>query len=217
MPSLEEYLQKIGRKQGALRRAVRGSPIGKTKVFGIGLNKTGTSTLGACFRTLGFRHLYDVQQLTKFYFNKDFDSIYDVMEGYDSFEDWPIPLMYEELFERYGKDAKFILTMRKTPEVWVKSLSKHAKRINFEGARNIRRNIYGFEAPDGHEAEHIAFYEKHNREVVKFFEDRGALDQLLVVCWEDGHGWDELCGFFGISKPWYSFPHINKAPRPANS
>lgn len=213
MITFEEALQKLGRKQGALRRRILGAPLGETKIFGIGLNKTGTSTLGACFRTLGFRHLYDVQRLSRFYFNEDYDSIYDVMTGYDSFEDWPIPLMYQQLHERYGSQAKFILTKRKTPDVWVKSLSKHAKRINFEGARNLRRNIYGYEAPDGHEAEHIDFYENHNRSVVEYFAQQNASDQLLTVCWEDGDGWDELCGFLGLPKPWYAFPHVNKAPK----
>ena len=210
MADFQELLQKVSRKQGALRNKLFGSPIGGKKVFGIGLNKTGTSTLGACFSTLGFRHLYDVHRLTQYYFDGDLESIFKVIEGHDSFEDWPIPLIYKELYERFGEEALFVLTLRKTPEVWLNSLSRHAKRINHEGARNIRKNIYGYESPDGHEAEHLKIYDAHTASVIEFFEQKGARDQLLVICWENGDDWTQLCDFFGVSKPWVSFPHVNK-------
>lgn len=210
MPDVSELLQKISRKQGLVRNKLLGSPLGKKKVFGIGLNKTGTSTLGACLRTLGFNHLYDVQRLSKFHFDGDHASLFNIVDQYDSFEDWPIPLIYKELNDRYGDDALFILTERITPEAWVNSLSRHAKRINFEGARALRTKIYGYEGPDGHEDEHIAFYNRHNAEVVDYFKERGEQDRLVTLCWEKGDDWDTLCGFLGVKKPWVKFPHVNK-------
>jgi len=31
---------------------------------------------------------------------------------------------------------------------------------------------------------------------------------LLVVCWENGDGWDKLCSFLNKRKPDEPFPHL---------
>ena len=95
--------------------------MGKTKVIGIGLNKTGTTTLGVCMRRLGYRHLSCRRDLLKLYRTGQVDKVMAYMDGFDSFEDWPYPLMYRELWERYGDSARYILTTRASTGVWLRS------------------------------------------------------------------------------------------------
>jgi hypothetical protein len=52
-------------------------------------------------------------------------------------------------------------------------------------------------------------YNEHNNAVKEYFV--GRPDDLLVVCWEEGHGWSEICGFLGLPVPELPFPHKNAA------
>lgn len=176
------------------------------KIFGVGLNKTGTKTLGACMQTLGFRNKsFDLDLLID-YSSGRFDNIDKIVENHDSFEDWPWPLMVKK-FDMEHPEAKFILTLRKDPETWFSSLCKHAE---LTGPTQARKIVYGYEMPHGHKNEHIEYYLNHQQEIVNYFKNRE--NKLLIVSWERGDGWIELCKFLGqISIPSLSFPHKNKS------
>ena len=137
--------------------------------------------------------------------------IYQVAKENNNFEDWPWPLVYKEMYEKYP-DAYFILTVRKSAEIWYKSLCKHAERI---GPKKIRKRIYGYYMPQYHKREHISFYEKHNQSVIEFFQ-KNAPERLLVVCWENGNGWNELCHFLNKEIPDVDFPFLNRATDKSN-
>src|SRR3989338_7142528 len=99
------------------------------KVFGVGFNKTGTTTLHMCCQQFGFRHRTWSPTMINHYVKKNYDEIYQFSDKYDSFEDWPWNLLYQEFDQRYP-DAKFILTIRKDSEVWYHSLVNHIKRYH---------------------------------------------------------------------------------------
>ncbi|MFV0244796.1 MAG: sulfotransferase family protein [Qingshengfaniella sp.] len=179
------------------------------KIFGVGLNKTGTTTLGQCLRTLGFSHMGTRRDLFLAYREGNLAPIFEVADQYDCFEDWPWPLLYRELFGRYGTQAKYVLTVRRSPEAWLKSLKKHSLITSVTG--HCRKLAYGYDYPFGHEAEHLACYDRHNREVAAFFREQGAEDSLITLCWETGDGWPELCGFLGRPVPEGPLPHANPA------
>jgi hypothetical protein len=191
------------------------------KVFGIGLNKTGTTTLGQCFEQLGFTHTGCSRELlADFRERGDLRAIFEVADRFDSFEDWPWPLLYRQLDQRYP-GSKFVLTLRRDPQTWLKSLKEHALRTR--PLYNCRKLAYGYHYPQGREQEHLEFYERHKREVLDYFRDRPQ--DLLVLCWEDGAGWPELCAFLGRPAPSVPLPHANRAEfavvpwrnRPANA
>jgi hypothetical protein len=176
------------------------------KVFGIGLNKTGTKTLGACFTTLGFKNQSFDLNLLKRFAAGDYDPIFKVSDHFDSFEDWPWPLLYREFDCRYP-DAKFIMTLRKDPETWYSSLCRHA---DLTGPTEARKIAYGNELPYHAREHHISIYLKHKSEVTAYFKDRPG--KLLVVSWEQGDGWAELCNFLGVYPlPGVPFPHKNSS------
>lgn len=177
----------------------------KNKIFGIGLNKTGTKTLGSAMEYFGLRNKsYDAELL--FDFNaKNFQSIIRVAKGYDSFEDWPWPLVYREM-EPIFPEAKFILTMRKTPDIWYRSLCKHSI---ITGPTEARKIVYGHLMPENNREHHIEFYCRHNDLVMEYFKSKKH--KLLVVCWENGNGWEDLSSFLELPIPDVPFPHENKS------
>lgn len=177
-----------------------------SKVFGIGLHKTGTTTLGACFKALGYEHLSCRKDLLAKLRQGDLDAIYDEIDTYQSFEDWPYPLMYKELAERYP-DAKFVLTLRKDADVWLTSFHRHSLRRS--PTRNAQKLAYGVAYTLGNEDYLRAFYDAHQAEVQAYFANTDP-KRLLVVCWETGSGWDELCDFLELDVPEVPFPHENK-------
>ncbi|MEO0481405.1 MAG: sulfotransferase family protein [Planctomycetota bacterium] len=179
----------------------------RAKVFGIGLNKTGTTTLGACLEHLGYRHLSHRHDLLKLFRKGRIDDVFAVMDDYDSFEDWPYPLMVDELLERYGPDSKFILTRRSSAEKWLKSIENHA--IYTSPFKQSRKLAYGYWFPQAARQQHLAFYEEHLLRMRKLFADRGEEHRLLEMCWEEGDGWQELCSFLGLTVPDESLPVSN--------
>lgn len=179
-----------------------------TKIFGIGLNKTGTSTLGECFEQLGFRLMGSRADIMSKYLYGDKDALYTLCDAHDAFEDWPYPLAYKDLFQRYGADAKFILTLRKSPEAWLRSLKKHSLRSH--PRRNSQMLAYGHSYPHGLEEKFLQLYRQHSEDVIDFFESNNAGHQLKILNWEEGDGWPELCAFLEVPVPDSDFPHVLK-------
>ena len=177
----------------------------RRKVFGIGLNKTGTSTLGACLATLGYRHQSYSSSALKAFVEGQIGEIVAMTAGFDSCEDWPWPLVWRDIHAHYGDEARFILTRRSSAEIWIESLKRHS--LNTHPTRAMRPIIYGHYYPHGYEAEHMAAYERHNQAVRDFFA-REAPHALLELCWEAGDGWEKLCAFLGHPVPDTPLPHV---------
>lgn len=183
------------------------------KVFGIGLNKTGTKTLGRHLTQLGFRNRsYDSNNVYEsesfeLWQQGNLDALLDLLEDYDSCEDWPWCLVYRELDERFP-DAKFVLTIRSTPDVWYRSLCNMSVRIG--PLPLFERHVYGSSMPQGRKKEHIRIYQDHERAVEQYFKDRP--DKLLKLCWETAAGPQVLLDFLGLPNEHLEPVHVNKSP-----
>lgn len=176
------------------------------KVVGIGLNKTGTSTLGVCMRHWQLRHISCNRNAFELWRNNRYTELLKYVDKFDSFEDWPWALIYREIDKSFP-DTKFILTRRKDSMTWYRSLCDHAHRT---GPTVYRKAVYGYDMPHQYEREHIIFYENHLNAVRRYFQ--GREDNFLEVCWEEGDGWEKLSSFLGFEKPSIPFPHANKNP-----
>lgn len=177
------------------------------KIFGIGIIKTGTTTLGTCLKQLGFNHVSCSQNLLEeVKLKKDFTKVFSVVEKHESFEDLPWLLIYKELDKQFP-NSKFILTTRKNKEIWLNSYEKHCYRL-----RNPYKRLlaYGYPSTKGYEKEHLEIYENHIKNVKDYFKDKP--NKLLEVCWEQGDGWKEVCKFLHKPVPESKFPWKNKAP-----
>lgn len=178
------------------------------KIFGIGLNKTGTTSLGKAVEILGYKeHVSCDLDLLKLWDSGDFEPIFQVADMNNNFEDWPWPLLYKELYRRYP-DAKFILTVRQDAETWFSSLCKHALRT---GPTDHRKIVYGYAMPQENPEAHMRFYNKHNAEVKTFFKSNNNLHNFIQLCWKKDNNWDQICSFLDKPRPKVDFPYLNKS------
>ena len=178
------------------------------KVFGIGWAKTGTTTLGKCFRILGFHHQSHRIDLVNDLAEGRFDRIFSIVAKKESFEDWPWILLYKELDVAFP-GGRFVLTTRDTQR-WLRS---YRNMLNLQGKASaemnkIRRILYGLPFPNVSDQQLIDRYLSHNQRVIEYFWARPQ--DLLVVDWERGDGWDKVCHFLEKEIPTESFPHENR-------
>ena len=177
------------------------------RIVGVGLNKTGTKTLAHYLKGLGMRHRsfeYDAFQL---YRQGRTTELLDSMEGFDSFEDWPWPLIWRQIEERYP-DTRFILTVRKDADTWYRSLCHMAVRMG--PLKDYEQHIYGYAMPQGRRREHIDYYERHNQEVMEHF--AGQSDRFVRICWEEPGALAALSEFLGTDLG-EAPVHTNKSSR----
>ncbi|MEN0001807.1 MAG: sulfotransferase, partial [Pseudomonadota bacterium] len=95
----------------------------RAKVFGIGLHKTGTSSLAKALKLLGYK-------VTGPNGTRDADiaetyirNAAKISSRFDAFQDNPWPLLYRQM-DAMWPGAKFILTTRDS-EAWIVSQVKH--------------------------------------------------------------------------------------------
>ena len=191
------------------------SPKRLPKVFGIGLNKTGTSSLTAALGVLGYRAFHNsLPGLREARISARVDDAIDNgrpplhhlwrMRRYDAFFDVRAVERHFEHFDTAYPGAKFILHTRELGS-WLDSREKHVKR-------NIERGIVTWTSVDraGWEVERA---EQHAR-VRAHFADRPAdLLELDVIA---SPGWSPLVEFLGVSTPAIDFPHANRADSATN-
>ncbi len=175
------------------------------KVFCVGTLKTGTTSLSSALKHLGYNHSHKGRGfLLKCVERGQLTPIYNWVKRYDSFDDWPWPLIYPEMDERYP-GSKFILTTRVNGEKWLTSIKKHA---DFTGPTNGRKLFFGHEMPHGNEKQYLSRYQAHNQKIRDYFKNRSG--RLLEVCWERGDGWEKLSNFLDEPCcPNINFPQIN--------
>lgn len=173
----------------------------RPKVFGVGFQKTGTTSLAHAWRRLGYR-------VTGPNGIKDPDIAVnalamcrELLPRFDAFQDNPWATLYQEL-DREVPGSKFILTVR-DPDKWIVSLKEHFKRPT-----PMREWIYGAGMPAGNEQLYVDRMLRHNEEVQAYFADRP--DDFLLMDVIGGDGWEKLCPFLGHEIPDEPFPHANK-------
>jgi hypothetical protein len=185
----------------------------KRRVFGVGLPRTGTTTLGKCLEILGYRLAeFDFAALEA-YAAGNLQHVFATSDQFEAFEDYPWFLLYEEFEARYP-DSLYILTTRKDSATWLKSTLGHEKRLEHDlrvpFIKRFTLSFYDAQGVDCKRLENI--YDFHNRSVREFFSAKQ--DRLLTVCWEDGDGWCELCAFLDLPVPQNRpFPHENASPQ----
>jgi hypothetical protein len=180
----------------------------KTKVFCIGFQKTGTSSMRDALKSIGYRvagHYgtdLPLEELRTRYVAMGLAMAKD----YDAVQDMPWALIYRELDAAFP-GAKFIYTMRDADN-WINSMVKH-----FETRpSSVRQLTYGAEypCPAGNEEAYKKVYLEHRSAVMDYF--AGRPDDFLTMDLERGDGWAELGAFLGLKDvPQGPFVHSNPA------
>lgn len=177
---------------------------GTRVIFGIGMGRTGTTSLTAAMRILGFKTMHNPK------------TFLDVRE-HEFTSDIFVAARYKFLEHYYSSRAKFILTVRGIDR-WIESSRWHAARKagqrredgSVAGSTPMtcesRYYLYGITHFD--EGVYRQSYVRHSAGIYSFFESRQ--DRLLVMNICDGEGWDKLCPFVErdiLDKP---FPFRNR-------
>lgn len=180
-----------------------------TKVFGIGLHKTGTTTLDECFRVLGYRvcpqkFSYAVRDLTA---TKEHLPCLCIADRFEAFADspWNYSWMFRVLDNVFPK-AKFVLTVRQE-DAWFGSLLRWVDRHSSGDWIDMLATL-GTEFNQQNRATLIDGYRRHNEGVQNYFASREG--KLLVIDWQQDSEWSRLCEFLGKPVPEMTFPHMLK-------
>lgn len=178
------------------------------KVVGIGWAKTGTTTLGAALRTLGYDHCSTRLDLVVPATIGRLEPVLEVVERHESFDDWPWPLLYAEIDAAFP-GSRFVLTTR-APDRWLASYRNMVRRQppTSPELAGIRTAIYGRDPEQLTDDELVGIVADHQAAVRRHFADRPS--SLLEVDWAAGAGWEELCTFLDRSVPEAPFPHENR-------
>lgn len=187
-------------------------PLLKPKVFVIGLSKTGTTSIGDALDLIGYKRLgwKDVRSrhLIHTWANGDYNALIDQTRFYDAFEDLPWPRMYRQMAERYP-DAKFILSLRKDEQTWLRSMHRHVGR----GLWQPYAYFYGATQVVGNEQTVLSAYRNHTSEVRAYFHDQPHRYVELNI--DDGErSWYALCKVAECPEghvPSIGFPRANTA------
>jgi hypothetical protein len=176
------------------------------KIFCIGLNKTGTSSLHRALETMGFRSLHfggpAVRQTIQRADSEGRPLVEDFDE-YDAFSDiLYLSQRYAQLDRQYP-GAKFILTTRPLDD-WLASRRRHVERNVELKARGLYDRGFVTVDLDAWRAE----YEEHHARVREYFAERP--DDLLEMDITNGDGYDRLCPFLGVAVPGSEFPWRNQ-------
>ena len=180
----------------------------RPKVFGVGVHKTGTTSLKKALELLGYDTAGPSPEVLEPILEQRWDVVDAEVAAFDAFQDDPWFLAYEYLEQRHP-DAHFILTIRE-PDPWLRSVQRHfGSRVN-----PTRRAMYGDISALDDPEHYKRCYERHNRAVIEYFESRGR-DLLVIDMTRDG--WDDLCAHLGQEPPRsvlgrpIPIPHANAA------
>jgi len=191
-----------------LERLSPGAETGsrRPRIFGIGLTKTGTSSLHAALAHLGFRSIHHGDQGLR-------DSLaeallqdggpLDRVDDLDAFFDVPAVVDRFDRFDLEYPASRFILSTRAL-EPWLASRQRHVET-------NRRLMELGEAHGDTLEVDFdawVAEWHRHHERVLGHFADRPA--DLLVIDVCAGEGWEVLAPFCGWERiPERAFPWEN--------
>lgn len=184
----------------------------ESKVFGIGLQRTGTTSLAKALNILGYRAVhwgfsYNAMLGFETWFKGNF--AVNEMLGIDAGTDNPFPIFFRELDASYP-GSKFILTTR-NKESWLMSCEKLYANNNFlccsDYVQANHTKLYGIVDFDPKVFAQV--YDRHHTTVLQYFECMP--NKLLVIDFNSGNIWEKLCLFLGKSVPQQDFPWENRS------
>ena len=201
-----------------------GATSDNPKVFGIGLSRTGTTSLTDALTVLGYGAIHFFNPLPKRIIE------WEDFFHFDAFTDSTVSFQFEKLYAAFP-NAKFIYTEREM-SAWVRSNSNLYKPRGFSSTIEFKAWLARPKSEQGkfdrlyhcHHPNYIAAYESlyarfsdwetayhaYEDRVNRFFADKPA-DKLLRVDITKEKSWDKLCDFLDKPIPKAVFPHSNKS------
>lgn len=213
----------------------------KPKVFCVGANKTGTTSLELALQRLGYRVAPQAQaeMFTEDWALRSFSKLTRFCRRYDAFQDAPFSLSYTyQAMDQAFPGSKFVLSVRRDSETWYASvvsftskllgldrpataadLKEFAYRSDPSRRGELWRRhhlVFGVDEPRLFDrATYVAEYERHNEDVRRYFRHRPA--DLLELRIDEVDALSRLCAFLGVQDPGWAMPHENRSQAEAVS
>jgi hypothetical protein len=197
------------------------------RVLGVGLSRTGTTSLHQALQLLGLKSIhYDKVRLNDVLDGTNAHPDFRRYDDVDAVLDIPSAAFFEELLAAYPA-CKAILTIRDIESWWQSMVAHYGRRPPVETATRwqrlrarfdadlrdqlevnrfktlLRNHVYG--SVTAQEFMYKKKYVMHNERVIA----KVPADRLLVMNICDGQGWEALCPFLGLPHPGVPFPHVN--------
>jgi hypothetical protein len=231
-PVLYNFIERLYRS--TCRRRVDLSDKFSGKVFCIGLNKTGTTSVEQVLCDFGYHlgHYGIAVMLMSDWHKGDFRRLIQYCHTAQAFQDIPfsLPGTYRYLDEAFP-DAKFILTIRDSKEQWLGSLTRyHTKRYSSDKSRppseedlkkysdypyhgfvlDIMKMVFDYPTVDLYDYQHYTdLYRQHNQNAIQYFD--GRPDKLLILNVSQPNAYQEIGSFLNVEVPQTAkFPWRNK-------
>lgn len=166
------------------------------KLWGVGLPRTGTTSLWKAFIELG----YD---------NAAHNPFFEQLRTLDAGTDAGVAVFFKYLYYKFP-DSKFILTTREV-EAWLPSVKHIIGSHPLTGRPReddwLQRRTLLWGTPTYDEAKMRETHHRHNNEVREFFKDKPGKLLEMDIC--AGDGWEKLCAFLEVPVPVTPFPSFN--------
>lgn len=171
------------------------------QVFGVGLGKTGTTTLNQVLNELGYNSVHYPLSLNT------------ILDGtYNAAADTLIAIQYKYLKQKFP-EAKFICTIR-NKQLWLDSFENHFKKPSTKAltyndrAMSLRNELYGSTVFSRENYSNV--FSEHIDGILHVFNK--DMDKILFLDITDPvqDPWGKICGFLNCSVPAIKFPHLNK-------
>lgn len=186
-----------------------------TRIFGIGMHKTGTTSLHHALKILGLdsAHWPSAGWAKKIWREMNTEGRSVTLERHHAVCDLPISNLYRKLDAAYP-GSKFILTTR-NEQAWLESVRRHwspetnpyRHQWDTDPFTHIIHNaIYG--RTSFHPATFLKAFRRHNARVLEFFKDRP--EDLLILDVDQPQSWELLCNFLNEPMPVVAYPHANR-------
>lgn len=202
----------------------------KAKIFCIGQNKTGTTSLEKFFIDHDFKvgNQEKAELLMDDYIQRNWKPILKYCETAEVFQDIPFSNDYLYiLLDYHFPNAKFILTERNSPDDWYNSITKfHAKLFGKEGRiptkEDLQKGKYRYEGfiwksfeekfgetvGDIYNKEHLLkIYLDRNKQIKHYFRNK---DNFLTLNLTDENAVQILSNFLNMKPKYEQMPWENK-------
>ena len=202
----------------------------KPKIFCIGQNKTGTTSLKKFFKDHGYvlGDQIKAEMLLDHYIDREWKPIIDYCKKAQVFQDIPFSNNYLYiLLDYHFPNAKFILSERDSPEAWYQSISKfHTKLFGENGNLPTKENLqnadyrykgflwksfsekYGAAEEDLYNKEKlIETHLTRNNQIKHYFKKKS---NFIVLNVSEKNNVKNLSKFLNISPKYNEFPWENK-------
>jgi hypothetical protein len=191
--------------------AIVSSRVPRPKIFGLGLSKTGTSSLAQALSELRYKTVHNPSDDETMLALLAGDLGCATIRRHDAICDIMFCRHFREL-DRLYPGSTFILTERDI-EAWHGSCRRHWGSRRIASTELWNEELIDFQVYGTVLYKHDLFqdaYESHYRAVVDYFADRPK--QLLRIDICAGNGWDPLCAHLGFNVPQRPFPHVRPEP-----